>query len=450
MNDAALVLGPTQRVLHGFTCLLIDERSDQNRLIQRIANRKPRVNIEKSPEQSVGDALVDDQPAQRRAPLAGGSDRCKDDRAQRQLQVGRRCDNQPVVAAEFQERPAKAGRNGLGHGTSHGHGACSGNQGQIGGLGQGVAGVRSVPDDEIDHAPRHLRHFREHSLDNALTGDRTQRRFLRRLPDDRIAADQRDHGVPRPDRHGEIKSRDHTDRPERMPLFGQPMTGTLAGDRQAIELPAQPYGKIAQVDHFLHLAQRLLRDLAGFPANEKGQFRLDLAKLFADAADQLTASGAGTMRQTAKESAAARTTSGTSSGRAAEKFASSEPSIGERIESGAPLPSRHRSPRAIAASRSGTLSRLRMPRTGCDLAVEERAGGLPGIVGARGEVILSKPVGDEVVIIHVLLPDEASVGELSGQVQIEGRADAGRRRDLDRADRLPGDPPMVDLAQSEI
>ena len=48
--------------------------------------------------------------------------------------------------------------------------------------------------------------------------DRGQRRLLRGLPHDRVAAHQREHGVPRPDRDGEVERGDDADRPERMPL----------------------------------------------------------------------------------------------------------------------------------------------------------------------------------------------------------------------------------------
>ena len=54
-----------------------------------------------------------------------------------------------------------------------------------------------------------------------------------------IAADQRERRVPRPHGHGKVERGDDADRAERMPLLDQPMAGALAGDRQAVELPAQ-------------------------------------------------------------------------------------------------------------------------------------------------------------------------------------------------------------------
>ena len=46
-----------------------------------------------------------------------------------------------------------------------------------------------------------------------------ERRPRRRLPDHRVAADRRDHGVPGPDRDREIEGRDDADRPQRLPLL---------------------------------------------------------------------------------------------------------------------------------------------------------------------------------------------------------------------------------------
>ena len=85
---------------------------------------------------------------------------------------------------------------------------------------------------------------------------------------------QREHGVPGPDGDGKVERRDDADRAERMPLLHQAMAGPLAGDRQAVELPAEADGEVADVDHLLHFAEGFLRDLAGFPADDRGQVGL--------------------------------------------------------------------------------------------------------------------------------------------------------------------------------
>ena len=52
---------------------------------------------------------MDDQPPQRGAALSTRADRCEDDRSHRQFQVGRRCDDHAVVAAQFEQAATEPG-----------------------------------------------------------------------------------------------------------------------------------------------------------------------------------------------------------------------------------------------------------------------------------------------------------------------------------------------------
>ena len=72
---------------------------------------------------------------------------------------------------------------------------------------------------------------------NALAGDRRERRLVARLPDHRVAAHERERGVPRPHRDREVEGGDDGDRPHRVPRLHQPVPGPLAGDREAVQLP---------------------------------------------------------------------------------------------------------------------------------------------------------------------------------------------------------------------
>jgi hypothetical protein len=60
----------------------------------------------------------------------------------------------------------------------------------------------------------------------------------------------------------------------------------LGGNGQAIKLPAQPDGKIADVDHLLHFAQALGHDLAGLQRHQRAQIILGRAQLLAQKAHQ--------------------------------------------------------------------------------------------------------------------------------------------------------------------
>ena len=113
-------------------------------------------------------------------------------------------------------------------------------------------------------------------LGQCLAGQRGQRRELRRLPHQGVAADQRDRGIPRPHRDREVERSDDADDAERMPGLHQPVPRTLGGDRAAVQLPRQPDGELADVDHLLHLAEGLRGDLPGLDGDQRGQLVLVL------------------------------------------------------------------------------------------------------------------------------------------------------------------------------
>ena len=123
-------------------------------------------------------------------------------------------------------------------------------------------------------------------LDQRLACQRGQRRQLRRLPHHGVTAHQRDRGVPRPDRDGEVERGDHTDDAERMPGLHQPVARALGGDGLAVQLPRQADRELADVDHLLHLAERLGGDLARLDRDECGEIGLVLDEQLAEAGHQ--------------------------------------------------------------------------------------------------------------------------------------------------------------------
>ena len=120
---------------------------------------------------------------------------------------------------------------------------------------------------------------------------RRERRLLRRFPDHRIAADQRQRGVPGPDRDREIERGNDRAGPERMPGLGHPVAGALRGDDEAVQLPRQADGEIADVDHLLHFAQALGHDLADLERHEGAESLLRGAQFLAEKAHELAAAG---------------------------------------------------------------------------------------------------------------------------------------------------------------
>ena len=149
----------------------------------------------------------------------------------------------------------------------------------------------------------------------------------RRLPDHRVAADERQRGVPRPHRDREVEGGDDAARPERVPRLHQPVAGPLAGDRQAVELARQADGEVADVDHLLHLAEAFGADLAGLDRHQLAEVGLVLAQQLAEAAHEVAADRRRRGRATSRRRRSAMSTAPLDVGRAA---AGAERAAGDR------------------------------------------------------------------------------------------------------------------------
>ena len=67
------------------------------------------------------------------------------------------------------------------------------------------------------------------------------------------------------------------------------MIGTLRRHRQTVQLARQPVGEVADVDHFLHLALPLGKDLAHLQRHQGAEVVLLLAQRIAEPANEVTA-----------------------------------------------------------------------------------------------------------------------------------------------------------------
>ena len=123
----------------------------------------------------------------------------------------------------------------------------------------------------------------------AWTASAVKRRLLRWLPHHRIAADQRQGGVPRPDGDREVEGGDHADDAQRMPGLDHPVLRTLGGDGQAEELARQTDRVVADVDHLLDLAEALASDLAGLERDQQAEVGLGGAQFLAEQPDEFAA-----------------------------------------------------------------------------------------------------------------------------------------------------------------
>ncbi len=128
-------------------------------------------------------------------------------------------------------------------------------------------------------------------LEQGVGGEGGEWGQLARLPDHRVAADEGEGGVPRPDRDREVERGDDGGGAERVPLLHQPVARPLAGDGQPVELAGEPDSEVTDVDHLLHLAERFALDLAGLEGDQAGEVGLVGAQCLTEAPDQFTALG---------------------------------------------------------------------------------------------------------------------------------------------------------------
>ena len=74
-----------------------------------------------------------------------------------------------------------------------------------------------------------------------------------------------------------------------MPRLGEPVARALGRDRAAVELAREADREVADVDHLLHLAEALLRDLPDLERDERAERLLLAAQLLAEQAHELAA-----------------------------------------------------------------------------------------------------------------------------------------------------------------
>ena len=207
--------------------------------------------------------------------------------ARRQLEVGGRGDDRRVVAAELEDQAAEAGRHDRRDGAAHPRRAGRRHDRHAVVGGERGADVGAALHDLVE--PGRRADVGGGPGQQRVARQRRQRRLVRRLPDHRVAGDERQRGVPRPHGDREVERRDDGARAHRVPLLHQAVAGSLAGDRQAVQLARQPDGEVADVDHLLDLAEALGADLAGLDRHQRAEVVLVLAEQLAEAAHEVAA-----------------------------------------------------------------------------------------------------------------------------------------------------------------
>ena len=92
---------------------------------------------------------------------------------------------------------------------------------------------------------------------------------------------------------GEVERRDHGDDAGGVPGLHQAVAGSLGRHRAALELTGEADGEVADVDHLLHLAERLGADLAHLELDEVGEVVLVLLEQATEPPDDRAADRGG-------------------------------------------------------------------------------------------------------------------------------------------------------------
>ncbi len=272
---------------------LVHERADQCAVLHRVADagHDLLVRAGDAVDERIGDLLVDDQPPRAGAALPRGADGAEDNGPQREFLVGIFVDDDRVVAAKLEQRASEPARHNLAHAPAHAARARSADQRQAAVGDHPLADHFIRPHDQPKDAG--VTHRRGDPVGDGVGRDAGQRREKAWLPDDHIAADGREHGVPRPNGVGEVERGDDADGAQRQPLLKHPVAGSFAGERRTVELPGKTHGKIGDVHRLLHLADTLGLDLAHLGADQGAQGFAVAPELLPDSADHLAADRGG-------------------------------------------------------------------------------------------------------------------------------------------------------------
>ncbi len=278
--------------MHRVEGALVDEWADEGAGFARVADDDGGVDLFELRDELVVDAVVDDEAAEGGAALACGAHGGEGDGAEGEVEVGGGGDDGCVVAAEFEDGSGEAGGEAWGDGAAHCGAAGGGDEWDEWGVDELLA-YGCVADEEGGEALGTLPNFFGRSLEDGLRGECGERSFFAGLPDDGVAADEGERGVPAPDGDGEVEGGDDADDAERMPGLHHAVLGALGGDGEAGELAREAGGEGADVDHLLDFAEAFGEDLAGFDGDEAAE-RFDVgAEFFAEEADEFAAFGCG-------------------------------------------------------------------------------------------------------------------------------------------------------------
>ncbi len=172
---------------HGLESIGVDQRAHQGVRIARIADRNLGDERAQPADQSVGDAVVDDEAPEAGAALPGSAGCAEQDRAFRKREVGRGGNDHRIIAAKFEQGPTEARRHLWPEFASHAGRSGGRDQGYAGIVGQRCADIAAAL-DELQQPLGRIAKAGQGSPGQSHHRGGGQRRLLAGFPDQRVAA----------------------------------------------------------------------------------------------------------------------------------------------------------------------------------------------------------------------------------------------------------------------
>jgi hypothetical protein len=216
-------------------------------------------------DEPVVDAVLDDEPATRRADLAGVQERRRKRVVNDRLEVGVGEDDVRALAAEFEGDPLHVDRGRRHDRLAAGEAARERHEVNVRALRERLADPVARPEHEVDDA------LRDAGLVEQLHQvDRCQRRRLRRLDDHRVAGRQRGGDLPRDLQQRVVPRGDQTAHPERLVNDPAERIGIGRRDEPAGLLVGEPGVVAKDADHVVDVVLALAEGLARVERLEPG------------------------------------------------------------------------------------------------------------------------------------------------------------------------------------
>lgn len=195
-DGAALLGGEFDGVMEAPDGGVGDQRADERALGERVADSDRPIGGGESFDEAIGDGLVEDEAADGGAALPGGADGAEDHGLEGEVEVGGLIDDAAVVTAEFEDRADRqASGDDLTDMLAHAHRTGRGDERNAAVCDESFADDGIGADEQAEDAG--VAKLRCDAIGELVGGDGGKGREERGLPEDDVAADGREHGVPK-------------------------------------------------------------------------------------------------------------------------------------------------------------------------------------------------------------------------------------------------------------